>query len=374
MHDASSLPSPPILTSSRTTHTERRHRRRLFLEVRQSPSARRRCCATAASVVIGLLLSSLVLMASGVPAADLAQEFVLQALFDRQGLLSVIAVAAPLMMVGLAASLAFSVRFWNLGIEGQLITGAIAGTAVSLWNLGPAGPSRLFIMAAVAAIAGLAWIAVAWCLQRRWQVSEIISTLMLNYLAALFLSHLLFGAWVNPEDGMPHTASYRAFERLPTWSVGIGAAAPLALALTVLAGWLLARTRFGFEVRVVHANENVARLAGIAVTRTRLALVLASGAIAGLAGLLICAGSEGRLTQGFYGGYGFSGVLIAFLARNRPMASGVVAVLVAVLFIGMQSLQVFYQIPFATAQLVQALLVLCVAASDFFVRHRVRLA
>jgi ABC-type uncharacterized transport system permease subunit len=100
--------------------------------------------------------------------------------------------------------------------------------------------------------------------------------------------------------------------------------------------------------------------------------VLLSGAMAGLAGFAVVAGQEGRLTQAFYQGYGFSGILIAFLARNNPLAATVVALLVAALFVTGRSLQVFYQVPFSMVQLIQAIIVVCVASSDFFIRHRLR--
>jgi len=103
-----------------------------------------------------------------------------------------------------------------------------------------------------------------------------------------------------------------------------------------------------------------------------LTAVLVSGGLAGIAGFVVAAGQEGRLTQAFYNGYGFSGILIAFLARNNPLAASVVAVLIAGLFVTGRSLQVFYQIPFAMVQLIQAIIVICVACSDFFIRHRVR--
>ena len=108
------------------------------------------------------------------------------------------------------------------------------------------------------------------------------------------------------------------------------------------------------------------------VAKVIIGTVLFSGAMAGLAGFVVAAGQEGRLTQAFYQGYGFSGILIAFLARNNPLAAVVVALLVATLFVAGRNLQVFYQIPFSMVQLIQALIVICVAGSDFFIRHRLR--
>ena len=142
--------------------------------------------------------------------------------------------------------------------------------------------------------------------------------------------------------------------------------------VAVLAWWLVDVSRAGLYMRFVNANPRMADAAGVPVKRMIVGSVLVSGAMAGLAGFVIASGQEGRLTQAFYQGYGFSGILIAFLARNNPLAATVVALLVAALFVTGRSLQVFYQVPFSMVQLIQAVLVIAVASSDFFVRHRIR--
>ena len=116
----------------------------------------------------------------------------------------------------------------------------------------------------------------------------------------------------------------------------------------------------------------MARAVGIRVALVTLFAALASGALSGIAGFAISAGIESRMTQSFFIGFGFSGILIAFLARNNPLAIVLVALFVSMLMIAGQSLQVFYQIPFAMVQLIQAIIVICVAASEFFIRHRIR--
>jgi general nucleoside transport system permease protein len=121
----------------------------------------------------------------------------------------------------------------------------------------------------------------------------------------------------------------------------------------------------------MYANTTMARLVGVRVLAVVLVAVLISGALAALAGFVISSGIEGRLTQGFFEGYGFSGVLIAFLARNNALFAAIVAFLIAVLFVTGQSIQIFYQIPFAMVQMIQAIIVICVAASEFFIRHRI---
>ena len=343
--------------------------RRYTIEIRQQISRTRRIAIVLAALVVGVVISGAILVAAGVSASDLVSEFIVQTLFDSQSLHAVLFQAAPLIVTGLAAAIAFRARFWNLGLEGQMIMGAICATAVSILDVG--SPSiRLVLMALAALAGGLVWVVAPLALRLRLGINEMISTLMLNYVAGNFLLFLLYGAWKDPKDAFPHSQQYASFERLPTLAGGFSSALLVALVVVLAAWWLLERSRASLYLRFVHANDSVAHAVGVPVRRLLIGAVLVSGALSGLSGWLICAGQESRLTQAFYSGYGFSGVLIAFLARNNPLGACGVAVLVAVLFVAGRSLQVFYQIPFSMVQLIQAILVISVAASDFFVRHR----
>jgi ABC-type uncharacterized transport system permease subunit len=276
-----------------------------------------------------------------------------------------------MIMVGIAASVAFQARFWNLGLEGQMIFGGIGAAAISIYQVGPEA-TRLPLMFIVSMLCGMAWVVGPVWLKLKLGVNEIISTLMLNYIAGNFLLHLLYGSWKDPKDSFPYSPQFRAFERLPEIMNGIGSSIVLAIVLMLLTWWLISLSRAGFYLRFVDANPRMAQATGVPVRRIIYGAVLVSGALAGVAGFAVAAGQESRLTQGFYQGYGFSGILIAFLARNNPLAASVVALLVAALFVTGRSLQVFYQIPFSMVQLIQAIIVICVASSDFFIRHRLR--
>jgi ABC-type uncharacterized transport system permease subunit len=346
--------------------------RRYALEVRHEMTWPRQALILAISLAIGMAISAAILVAAGVPADELLNEFVLQTLFDLQSLQAVLFQAAPMILVGVGAALAFRARFWNLGLEGQMIWGAIGATAISFFDLGPTA-LRLPLMGIAALGFGLLWALAPALLKLKLGVNEIISSLMLNYIAGNFLLHLVYGAWKDPKDSFPHSPQFRAFERLPEWFGSTGPSAILlALAVALLAWWFVGVSRAGLYLRFVHANPRMARAVGVPVRRMILSAVLLSGALSGLAGFLVVAGQEGRLTQNFYAGYGFSGILIAFLARNNPIAATIVALLVAALFVAGRNLQVFYQIPFSMVQLIQAIVVICVASSDFFIRHRIR--
>ena len=361
------MPGPAVL--------RRRSRPRLpriVLSLRENASPLRRSLVLTIAVLVGVAASVLVLLAAGVPGEDLAEEFLVNTLTDPDSLRAVLTQAAPLMLVGAGAALAFRVNYWNLGLEGQMIFGAIAATWVVLHHAAPPG-AMLWVMAAAAALGGLGWALLPALLKLRLGVNEIITTLLLNYVAQNFLLHLVYGPWLDHLDSFPHSPAFPPAARLPELGFGVSAALPIAMLAALGAWWMVSGTRLGLYMRFAQANPRMAGALGVPLAATILASVLLSAAGSGLAGFVIAAGEEGRLTQSFYAGYGFSGILIAFLARNSPLAAIPVALAIAWLFVTGQSLQVFYQIPFAMVQLIQAIIVIAVAASEFAVRHRVRL-
>lgn len=360
-----------------TTASASRSRRNLFgrinLEIRGHMPMGRQILVVAAGIVFGLFVSSLLLVASGVGLKGLVNEFVVSIFRSPRNIAAVLAYAAPLAIVGLSAALAFKARFWNIGIEGQVIFGAIGATLVANYDIGPP-VTRLLLMALAAAAAGILWIALPVFLKLRLQVNEIISTLLLNYIAFNLLLHMLYGPWKDPQSAFPNSKLYDDFERLsPLGWQNLNLSVPIAVILVLLGAWLLAVSRYGFLLNFVYFNARMARALGVKIVGLTLLFGLASGALSGFAGFIISTGIESRLTQSFFVGYGFSGILIAFLARNNPFAVAFFALLIAVLMVAGQSLQVFYQIPFAMVQLIQAIIVICVAASEFFIHYRLRL-
>lgn len=346
-------------------------RGRLHLELRQSIGPVAKFQVLLASFLFGLLVSAIILVASGVSAGDLWNEFVVYIATSPKNLSAVLLQSVPLTIAGLAAAAAFRARFWNIGIEGQMIFGTIAATYIAIHDIGPES-MRLGLMFAAAACGGTGWILLPVFLKVRLQVNEIISTLLMNYIAVNFLLHLLYGPWKDPVSAFPTSQQFDATEVLPLlgWQ-SLNLSLVPALLLVAVTFWLFMFSRFGFILKVLHGNSEMALSLGIRVGLMVLLAAILSGALAGICGLVISAGTENRMTQSFFVGFGFSGVLIAFLARNNPLGVVIVSLLFANLVIGGQSLQVFYQIPFAMVQLIQAIIVMCVAASEFLVRYRI---
>src|SRR5882757_2621818 len=365
MHDlprtTDQLSVPPVATSRRFG--------RITLDLRQNLSAGKQAIFVGGSLLAGLAISVFILAVAGISPVTLGSE--LAGVLTAESLRGVLVQAAPLVLVGLGASLAFRIGFWNLGLEGQMIFGGIFAAAISIYDIGPPS-TRLLLMGFAAALGGALWVLLVAFLKIRFRVNEIIATLLLNYVAMYFLFHLLYGAWQDAKTAFPQSSPFRSFERLTDIGLGINGGLVIAIAGVLAAAWIVHQSRIGFYARFISANPRMAKIVGVPVQAATVWIIAASGACAGLAGFVNVASQEGRLTQSFSNGYVFSGVLIAFLSRNDPIVIAVVGFLIAVLFITGQTLQVFYQIPFTMVQMIEAIIVMAVASSEFLIRHRIR--
>ena len=344
---------------------------RINLEVRQRIALWLHGLIVLASIAVGLGISVILLIVSGIDVSDVFQEFIVLTFFDSAGLADVLLEWAPLILVGLSAAVAFRVQFWNIGIEGQFVWGAVGATAVMIYDIGP-GWSHIYLMCLGSILGGIIWIALPALLRLRLNVNEIISTLLLNYIAGLFVLNQLFGAWQDPEAVYYQTAAFAAHQRLPLIGWGhIHAGLFIALGAALIVWLITERSRLGAYMKFVGSNPGMALASGIPVTLTIAAAVALSGSLSGLGGYLVASGQEYRLTIYVAIGYGFSGIVIAFLARNKPAAVILVSFLMAGLYVAGESIQVFYGLPEALVGLIQSVIVICVVGSDFFVRYRV---
>jgi ABC-type uncharacterized transport system permease subunit len=366
MRDGTALDREPRVPSRKSRLTSVR----LILEVRQSLPFWKRALFLFAALSLGLAFSVGILAAAGVRPQQLGSEFI--GALNGDSLRAVLVQMAPLALVGLSASLAFRVGFWNLGLEGQMIFGGIFATAISIYEIGPA-QARLAIMGVASAVGGALWCSFAAVLKIGFRVNEIISTLLLNYIAGYLLLHLLYGSWQDARSAFPQSTPFRPFERLPNLGLEISYGLGVAIAAVVVAVWIVHLSRIGFYMKYLSANPTMAGAMGFPARRVLFFTTAVSGACSGLAGFINIAGQEGRLTQSFANGYVFSGILIGFLSRNDPIVVLIISFLLATLYIVGQTLQVFYQIPFSMVQMIEAVIVMCVACSEFLVRHRIRL-
>lgn len=273
---------------------------------------------------------------------------------------------APLLFGSVAVILGLRAGAFNIGVDGQIYAGAVAATGVAFLA---AGLPKLLALPAVlvAGAAGGALLgAVPGLLRARAGVSEIFVTVMLNFIALFFVEYLSTGPWNDPMAGEAITRAVPPSTTLPLLGARVGAHAGVLLALAAAPAvwWLLYRTVFGYEVRAVGDNPTAARLGGIPVGRTVALALVASGALAGLAGAVEVSGFHYRLILGLSPGYGVMSILIAVLSRRHPLVAIVASLGFAALVVGTDSLQRSVGLPASAVFVVQAAVLLVLLASE----------
>ncbi len=336
---------------------------------------------TAGAVAAALFLGALMLALSGIsPWAAYAAIFRAGLLGGPYALSDTAVKATPLLLCGLGCAVAFRARLWNVGAEGQLLLGAWAATGVAYPGgiaEGVPAPLLLPLMALCALLAGGAWGGIAGALRARLGVNEIISSLMLVYIAQHLLKYFIFGPW--SEGGFPLTPMLPRtawLPRLSDWAAqapalsGLTAHAGLLLGIACCAALhlLLKRTAWGFELRVMGESQDTARYMGVDVASRTFWTMVLSGALAGLAGFCEVAGVVHRLQDRFSPGYGFVAIAVAWLSRLHPWGVLVGALLFGALLVGAKEVQ-----PAGIAHMLQGVLMLVTVAGDLLLRFKVRL-
>ena len=335
---------------------------------------------TIGAVVVALLMSGVILwFAGGDPVAIFIH--ILRSSFGSLGVLSdTLVTATPLILTGLACALAFRMRLWNIGAEGQFLMGAWGASAVLLIPIVPAGtPSIITIplMMAAGMLAGALYGAIPGILKAYRNVNEIIVTLMLNYIAAAWIAYWVFGPW--SEAGFQLTAQFPKSDWLPRLS-DFASSVPAFAGLTVHMGlifglvaallvrFLLFRSRRGYEIRLIGDSPRAARYAGINVARNTVIVFAMSGALAGLAGMSEVGGVVHRLQQVISPGYGFTAIIVAYIAKLHPYGVIIAAIAFGALILAGREIQ-----PSGIPAMIQGIILFCLIASEVVLRYRVRI-
>lgn len=278
--------------------------------------------------------------------------------------------AIPLLITSLGVMIAFKMRFWNIGAEGQIFMGAFAATYFALNFAYLPKPILLLIMAAAAIVMGGIWLLIPAWFKARFGTNETLFTLMLNYVALRWITYLQYSLWKDPAAmGFPKIANYSENALLPKiFDIHIGWI--LALVLIYLAYMYLNHTKTGYEIAVIGESEDTARYAGINIRRVVLKTMFLSGAVCGLVGMIQASGISGTLSVELTGGVGFTAIITAWLSGLNPIFVGIVSFLFAMLRQGGSFIQTAYQIPASAAEILQAMILFFVLASEFFVRYR----
>lgn len=332
------------------------------------------------AIVFALAIGGIVIaMAGGDPFRSYSH--IARASFGDVGVFSdTIVKATPLILVGLACSVAFRMKLWNIGAEGQFYLGAFGASAVVLIPIYPEGTSPWIVIPTmiVAGIAmGALWGFIPGYLKARYNVNEIISTLMMNYIAVAWNNFFIYAVWSEAGFQMSKMFPKNAWlPRLTDFSQSVpifrGLTTHLGLLfglMAVLTVWFIVyRSRWGYEIRLIGDNPRAARYAGINITRNIVLVLMLSGGLAGLAGMSEITGVVHRLQGAISPGYGFTGIIVAWLAKLNPFAVVLVSVLFGALILAGREIQ-----PSGIPKMIQGIILVSLIASDFLLRYRIRI-
>lgn len=334
--------------------------------------------APAVALLLALLVVAFLFRAMGVDPLVAYGRILRGGFGSLYGLSETTTKAIPLMLCGVGLALAFRAGVYNIGAEGQLLIGAVCASGLALTF--PDWPAWVLILAMFAAgfLGGALWALLPAWLKARFQVNEVITTLMMVYIASELVNHLVYGPWKAKEElGFPYSAKFSVAAQLPRLFLTRihYPTLLLALLLAVLVYLLLTRTKWGYEIRVTGENPAAARYAGMDYLKIVLLVMVISGGLAGLAGVGEVAGIQHRLRypQGISPGYGFTAIIVAWLARLNPLVAVVTSLLLGGLLVGVDAIQVAMRLPIATIYIFNGVILLFVLGGDLLTRYRIRL-
>lgn len=333
-------------------------------------SPRRALAQRMAFILLSLVTAALVIFALGYNPIEVYVEMVRGALGSAYRLEGTVRKAVPLIIMALGVSVCFKLNFSNIGTEGQFYMGAIAATYVALF-LPVADGARLPLMFVASFVAGGLYCLIPALLKIKWQVSETLVTLMMNYIASKLVAFLQYGAWKDPGAfGFPKIADYPKCAQLPElFGVHIGWLVALVLVAAVYL--LLNRSKFGYEIQVMGQNRVTARYAGMNAAKITILTVMIGGGLCGLAGMIQASGVERTLNdQLAAGSLCFTAIVVAWLAKLNPLAIVPAGLSFAVLLQGGTYIQSALQVPSTAAEIVQGVILLFVLASEFFISYK----
>lgn len=347
---------------------------RISLAPRRNISTLRRVATPFAALGVALAIGGVIVWLMGRSPAAAFRVFVFEPLTDPWALQEVLLKATPLMLIAIGLLFCFRASRWNIGAEGQMLLGGICGGGVAILTHGMTGFWILPAMLLAGAIGGLVYAAIPALLRTRFGISEILTSLMLVYVAELLLDYLVRGPWRDPKGfNFPQSVAFSDAAILhPIFEGGrIHAGLLLALLVVLIAFFLFRRTLFGFAVSASGDAPRAANFAGFNESRITVLVFMISGALAGLAGVVEVSGQVQQIRPGLGQGLGFTAIIVAFLGRLTPLGAALSAIVIAVLLIGAESGQVALKLPFDLTRFFMGLLLICVLVGESLDRYRI---
>lgn len=333
--------------------------------------------ASLLSVLIALIFLGFIILSLGDNPLTAYWQLVSWGLGSIPGLVQSLVSMMPLLFTSLGVLVAFKMKLWNIGAEGQFQMGAFAATWGALYLFPHLDNPWFFIplLMILGMAAGAFWGLLPGVMRAYLGVNEILSTLMLNYVAIYWVNYLTYGPWKGPRSyNFPVTAQFPQSAIFPQYGVGglnLGIFISIVTAFFVL--YLVRYTKFGFNLEIAGDNLRVGEYAGINVKKMIILAMVVGGAISGLGGMAEVSGVLFRLQPNFSPGYGYTAVIIAWLARLDPIATIIVSFFFGVLLVGSQQLQLFMQIPSSLVNAFNGILLFSLLASEILMRYKVKL-
>lgn len=349
---------------------------RFTLTRRPDPSLPLAILAPLASLAVAVALGGLLVAALGRSPAAAFDVYVLSPLGDDWGRQEVLMKATPLILIATGLLFCFRAGRWNIGAEGQFVMGGLAAGTIAVFTHGAVQWPIVWLLLAIGAAGGAIWGSIPALLRNRFGVSEILSSLMLVYIAELLLDYCVRGPLRDPRAfNFPQTVTFDAMASLPLLvdggrvNAGILLAALAVLATTILLG----RTLFGFALATTGLAPRAATHAGFSAARLTLSTFLLSGGLAGLAGAVEVLGQIGQLKPSISQGYGFTAIIVAFLGRLSPIGAAIAGLALSVLLIGSEAAQVALKMSFDLTRVFMGVLLLSILTGEAVLRYAPKL-
>ncbi|TKC18966.1 ABC transporter permease [Robertmurraya kyonggiensis] len=327
------------------------------------------------STIVALILCAIFIVINGMNPLTVYGKMVQGAFGSSFGISETLLKATPLLLCALGVGIAYRISIWNIGAEGQFILGAIGATAVTIFLPNLPGPLYIPLMVVAGIIFGGLWGLFTAIPRTYFRVNELITSLMLNYVALLLLDYLVFEPWRDPEGfNFPGTPLFTPFQMLATiGGTRLNQGLIIAVVAVSVFTFLLAKTKWGYELRLLGANPTAAAYSGIKVNKHILLVMMISGGLAGLAGSIEVSGVAHRLMYGISPGYGYTAIIVAWLAKLNPFAMIFTSIFIGGLIVGGYSVQTI-GLPSSMSLMLQGAILLCLIAGEMLSKFRLRKA
>lgn len=343
----------------------------LRLVKRVDVSKRERTLIYSLSILAALLTSGLFVLLMGHSPFEVFHKMILGAFGSRLRFQDTMIIAVPLIITSIGIMIAFKMKFWNIGGEGQILMGALFASYFALNYSSLPRPLLLTIMFAAGFVGGALVGIIPAILKVKLQTNETIITLMLNYIIFHLVTYLQYGPWRDPEaKGFPRIANFTENAVLPKL-FGLHLGWLIMLILVIVVTILLRYSKIGYKIAVVGESKDTARYAGMNLNRIIISSIAVSGGICGLVGMIEASGVNYTLTPSLTGGYGFLAIITTWLSGLNPIAIIPVSILFAALTKGGNFIQTAFQIPQSAASVIQSIILFFVIGAEFFVQYKI---